>query len=249
MFSCSALLICTINLSLVQYGFGSLRDARLQMHLRQWEDSGLRIKDFQCEFEQKRIDCTFPKETLNFVSVAGTGPQLLRLDFRNAQHDLEYIFLIHNADIHLYDYAKKSELVGRWLLNEPSVPERSWFERWLSEIHEDLNQLALTLAGKPSLDLIRRFDFSLQSEDAYYVYLVARPRSEGARAFCDRIQLALDKKTYATSLLITVFANGDKISHTLKTRQPNTTPPLSAESLTKELPIGWKQLSTTTLLK
>jgi hypothetical protein len=210
------------------------RDGRLEMHLHAWERAAKQIKDFRCTWERRRIDSVFRTVDIDQVSVMGTGMGLVRFEQRDARRELRGVVLITATKLHAYDYKNRFELVLDW--PAPIRAKVGWLSLW-PEMSSDLTDLISVLAGLPPPDMRRRYEISLQGEDSYHVYLRWRLLPKDRQIWG---QVALEKKTYRVRLLGMDSPNGDQTLYTLKQQQTNLSPPLSPESITADLPKGWK---------
>jgi TIGR03009 family protein len=212
-------------------------DPAVEQHLAQWEKRTASVTNMRTEVALTRTDAVFKTET-NYTGVVllmRPNFAVLRLDTVGDATKADYEAYICDGKA-LYAYSGERKTITEFAL-PPGWPLRS-----------------LSAAGNPVLDLLtnvkatdaaERFDVSLIKEDANYVYLDIKPRSNTDKAEFQQVRLALFKPgpavrfAYLPAKVYVLKPNGD--SEQWKFTNPQVNLPGVDEKAFRFVPVkGWE---------
>ena len=184
--------------------------------LREWAKATDAIRSMHYRFTQIEKDKVFCETHKSEGEVQLLKPHLLRIDRREGSRST--VLLFTGETIHLYNSAKKTELIfkqpedGSFCGGKPSATP--WADILSGKaMGEGLRQFAFWLfAGLPVRELPKRFQVLLAKEDAWYVYLDILPRHARDKGYFDRMRVVLHKNGFRVRQIWLQHLNGNEMT-------------------------------------
>ncbi|MBX9626535.1 MAG: TIGR03009 domain-containing protein [Gemmataceae bacterium] len=182
----------------------ALPDPRLAAHLAAWEKATQGVTNVRAVFELTRIDAVLKKERKFTGAFLHLRPRSTRLRLQSTANPADYdAYICDGERKYLYNGLAKT-------ITELPVPDRpradvppvelppdapEWARRFLTLLSAaytpESNVALYLLTGPPAGELGKRYSASLVKEDANYVYLDLRPRTEVDRLLVTRVRVAV----------------------------------------------------------
>jgi HEAT repeat protein len=217
---------------------------RLHVLLKRYDKRRRQMHDMRAKFTWTKLDRTFGDKTVGHGECWFCAPDLLRVDETEGAGKLRQIIVWTNKEIRIYDFQSRSELSLALSPGSASTDEGKacplcrTLEKTLIEAYLAAKPLYI---GMPTTELRARYDLRLTKEDKDRAYIELRPRRTQANPAFVRAEVVLSLNTHLVRRIWLEFPNGDETMWDFEKVKVNLNPPLSAETITKDLSTGWKR--------
>jgi outer membrane lipoprotein-sorting protein len=209
--------------------------AQLTSVLANYEKTRKEMKSFRISFTRTNDDLAFRTRTVVKGEAAGAGVDLLRVDYKGVENTS---ILRTDKEIVLYDYESKTKRVFKLGATSERPAQNGFFAGLYTRILNGVNDQRLLFARMPVEDLKKRFEVRfLKDEDAHYYYLELRSKDKDDEYAT--LHVALIKKTLLPRTIIATDHLGHRTQWDFLNFETNVTPPITLESLTRDLQQGW----------
>jgi hypothetical protein len=224
-------------------------DARLQEVLAGWAKANDALRQAHIRFKMIDRDDVLKTSEVWEGWAQVRKPDLLRIDLRGAGGVASGRILLCTGD-EFRGFERGKELVyhPRRVFDfvDFGIPKSRDKDGWLmisclGEFKVHLQQRAWPFIGFPFKELPKRFKVTLDTEDEHWSYLTLVPNSEPDRATTKSMQVVLqreDSRVRRVSILCRTPPGSITFDFE---RSPDTTTPVTLESVTKDLPVGFER--------
>jgi TIGR03009 family protein len=218
-------------------------DAKLDKVLREWARAADSVKQMHYCFRRTEADRATNDKTILTGEAFVRKPDLLRIETRDDTGELWDLLVCKGKEIHQFSPISHTQNVFMVpeSLGFPEKPERyggNWVERGAGRM---LELLSWEYRGYPVRDLKARFEMRLTKEDEYYTYLEFTPRSKSDRDEFRRMRVVLMRERRWVRQFWMEAGNGRTVTLDYEEPDTNPKPPVTPESIMKNLPEGWKR--------
>jgi outer membrane lipoprotein-sorting protein len=209
-------------------------DSRLESLLREWEKGDHQIRELHCTFTVTTEDRILKDKTTSRGEAFFKKPDLARIDFKDQEGKLPQIWLYKGKTLRLYNFTNQIEEVGPIDLDA----SQDWFTKWMASTFK-LARWAFPAA--PFDEAQKNFQFHLRKEDKYWAYIQLEPRYPKEFVDFKEMEVVLNQKTHLVRQ-IRYSTSGHRMILDFEKIEINPTPPITWESISKDLPKGWQKI-------
>jgi hypothetical protein len=216
-------------------------DPRLEEVLLGWAGANARMKQFRRTARMTVEDRVLRSVETGSLDVYYCKPDLLRVDWKDEKGNPKCVLYCKGKEVHFFSggrengYRRLSDAFGF-----PDNPERypnTFLDRVTGAL---LDQASCLAVGFPVRTLRDRFDVRITKEDEHWIYLELRSRRSRDKEWYDLVQVVLHRKELWVRRLF--FRQPNKNETTYDFDKPDSTKPVTAESIVEGLPAGWKRV-------
>jgi TIGR03009 family protein len=197
--------------------------------LMQWENKMTGITSLSAEVKRQRIDNVFKTSDLFVGSASYLKPNMAILDLHREKNASQFEKFICTGQ-YLYEYSPTQKQIRV----HPMPTDKN------GKMADD-NFLSFLL-GMKAIDAKQRYDLKLLPEDANYIYLQVKPRTNEDHSEFSKAILALTKSTFMPRGLQFTEPNNNVIIWDIPSLQINAAIPKTAFA-TPTPPPGWSMVS------
>jgi hypothetical protein len=209
---------------------------RLAAVLEDWRTAEERLQDFHTVLRRTVDDRTWHTRETTLIEITGKKPDLMRIEIQTLDKKPVMLLVLGSDRTRLLDYSNRRNMTQeRNRTRQTSWPDES-----------DLFAL-LRRGGLPCFDshkLLQDYEPSLDGEDAFYWYLslrlsgAAKSRSSWFFSPPSHLQIALLKKDHLPRQVLVHEQSGTFTKLETLSLKTNLTPPIAAEAIEADLPVG-----------
>jgi len=227
-------------------------DSRLETLLKDWDKANQDIRElhFTIKFTTDETD---PNQRMHQLLKDGQGlkdntfrqgegffkkPKLGRVDWKDEKGNLSELFIWNDNAYERYDFEKKEKLV----FPVPADNTRENFN-WLGRclLHFVGERIKWIFFDLPAAELKARFEITLSKEDATWAYLQLKPLKPDDKANFRELRIVLNQKTHLLRQICLYDVIGNRTIWDFENIEVNPTPPITLESISKNLPKGFRE--------
>jgi TIGR03009 family protein len=213
---------------------------RLEEVLLGWAKASISAKQFRRTARMTLHDRVLQSVETGSIDVYCCKPDLLRVDHMDEKGNPKEVVYCKGKEIHFFSGGQEHVFRLSDAFGFPDNPERypnTFLERFTGVL---LEQASCLTVGFPVRTLRDRFDVRLTKEDEQWVYLELRPRRSRDKEWYDLVQIVLHRKELWVRRVFTRQPNKNEITYDFE--KPDTSKPVTVESIVKGLPVGWKRV-------
>jgi outer membrane lipoprotein-sorting protein len=203
-------------------------DARLETLLQEWKKADHQIRELHSTFTVTTEDRILKDRTTSRGEAFFKKPDLARIDFKDQEGKLPQIWLYKGKTLRLYNFTNQIEEVGPIDLDA----SQDWLTKWMASTFK-LARWAFPAA--PFDEAQKRFHFHLNKEDKYWAYIQLEPRNPKDFVDFKEMEVVLNQKTHLVRQ-IRYSTSGHRMILDFDKIEINPTPPITWESISKDLP-------------
>ncbi len=222
-------------------------DRRLVEVRLAWGRETNSVKAAHVRFTMTQLDRITRTEAVTRGEAWMRKPGLLRVDLKRDDERVPGQFVVCKGNEVRY-FANGEELVlplrQAFDFTDLGVPKAREKEPWFfgstfGEFKAYFQRRTWPLVGFPVKQLPNRFELRLAKEDEHWIYLELKPRRAAEWKDVRLIQVVLHRKE---GWVRRVYERGPITEVTIDCEKPDTATPVSPESISKGLPVGWKRV-------
>ncbi len=221
--------------------------ARLDALLQAWDKANKNVREVHYKMEWTTEDRVLKAKEVCRVEGWVKMHNLGRIDLKDDNGKPTHIFLLNDKTLEVYDI--RNEQKGVWEI-PPGFPEKYFDQGWL------MGLLARTFQWNRQLlcfefavgEIRERFDVGLKKEDKYWAYIQLEPKAKEIRAELRDMEVVLDQKTHFVRQYRLLENNGNWSICDFQKVEINPVPPITLESISKDLPKAFKEIRFSSLV-
>jgi hypothetical protein len=211
---------------------------RLEEVMLGWAKAANDAKQLHCTVRCTTDDQAFGTKEVSSVEVWYRKRSLLRVDLKDNKGNPAHLYC-KGKQVHFFNDGSDCVFNLSPAFGFPEDPGRypdTFLGRLGGGILERLSWLSGSVLAKSLRD---RFDVRLSKEDTDSIHLELSPRKARDKSQCDSIHVVLAKKGL---WMLRLEIKRASTTDTYDFEKPDTTTPVTAESIVKGLPVGWKRV-------
>ncbi len=219
-----------------------LKEARLEDLLNEWEKATENIRAAHYVIDWTHEGRVLKdKEIFQIEGFIGRS-NLARIDFKDENGKPTQIFLLVNGRIlETYNFARQDKTLWEIPVGFPEkYLDGCWWEVFLAGIFQNARELFCFEFAVA--DIQQQFDTRLIREDKYWAYIHLTPKTKQRQSILRNMEVVLDQKTHLVRQYRVIDVNGNRDIYDFQKLEVNPTPPITLESISKDLPKSFKEL-------
>jgi hypothetical protein len=223
---------------------------RVEAILADWKKATANWRDIRLEYELTIEDRVFDKKETIKGNVQLSRETVWRINLSDEKGNPTQTFVQTDKALDWYCYENRSV---RHCPTDGAATD-DMISKLQRLVFLSLGSCARAFFGPAPGDINRQFDVALPKEDDYYWYLLIVPRTPEPTVFpfsmgvVRWVSIALEKKTFFVRQVVFEQGSGNRNTSLVKSVQVNVTPPITAESVSRDLPKGFRVFDRTTEL-
>jgi outer membrane lipoprotein-sorting protein len=223
-------------------------ESRLEALLKEWEKADQKIHEIHYTIQVTTEDRVLKDKQRCRIEGFVKRHNLARINLNEKTEEPILIAFLNDRILEIYKCETKEKL--SWALPD-DFPEK-WFEGgWLGSLMAGAFQdnREFFCFEFPVGKIHEEFESSLRKEDDNWAYIEMFPKSERRKADVKKMEVVLNQKTHLVRQVRFFDCNGNLSIYDFQKLDINPTPPITLESISKNLPKGYKELSLDALFK
>jgi len=220
---------------------------RLETLLKAWDKANQNAREIHYIMEWTTEDRVLKDKNVRRAEGFVKKHKLARLDLSEDKGKPTQIILLNDRTLEMYNIQKKEKLSWETPFASPGDDSnKGWFGGILARMFQEFHEL---FCFDISLDEVhQRFDVHLRKEDQYWAYIQLIPKTKEEREFLRELEVVLDQKTHLIRQYRGINANGNRSILDFQKVEINPTPAITLESISKDLPKGFKETNLQNLI-
>jgi hypothetical protein len=212
---------------------------RLDDLLKAWNKANQNVHEVHYTIEWTTEDRVLKEKEVRRLEGFIKRRRLARVDIRDDKGKANLILLLNDKTLECYNL--RNEQKGVWEI-PAGFPEEYFKKGWpmgvLARAFEWNRQLLCF--EFPVSEIHQRFDARLTKEDKYWAYIELIPKTNECPCDFQKMEVVLDQRSHLVRQYRSLDANGSWSICDFQKIEVNPTPPISLESISKDLPKGFK---------
>jgi outer membrane lipoprotein-sorting protein len=225
----------------------TILESRVDALLRGWDKANQNIRAAHYMAEWTTEDIVLKHKEIRKVEGFVQRPSLARIHLKDDKGKPRVIFLYNEKLLEIYNFQKTEKIA--W--NMPvGFPEEYLNMGWLWDIlarpfYFERKMLCFDFSIG---EIYHHFAVRLNKEDKYWAYIQLMPKSKESQTVLRELEVVLDQRTHLVRQYRLLDSLGNRSIFDLQKVEFNPTLPITWESISKDLPKGFKEVSIPTHL-
>jgi hypothetical protein len=212
---------------------------RLEEVLQGWQNAAESVRQAHYSVRTTSVDPVIARTEVSRTEQWFRKPDLLRIDLKNDNGSRQQCFYSKGKEVHWFRNNEEAVYNLSSEFGFPDDPGRYPDSFWPSLGGKLLQVAHRQILGFSVPELKKNCDVRLVKEDAYWIYLEFIPRERSYQQEFSYLRVVLDRKELWVRQITSRNSNGSSTIY--DNEKPDTTTPVTPESITKGLPVGWKR--------
>jgi hypothetical protein len=225
-----------------------LAESRLEALLKEWEKATENIRAAHYVIDWTREDRVLKDKEVFQIEGSIKRSKLARIDLKDNRGKTTIIYLLNDRTFDIYNFANELKYSFEIPAGFPEtyVPKEG-LEQFLARSFQQERQLFYF--EFPFGEIGQLFDIRLRKEDKDWTYIRLIPKSEEKKSLFREMEVVLDQKTHLVRQYRVLDVTGNRDIYDFRKIEVNPTPAITLESISKDLPKGFKEIKPLALTK
>jgi hypothetical protein len=217
-------------------------EARLETLLKDWENPNQNIRAAHYLIDWTREDRVLKDKEVFQIEGFINRSKLARIDMKDDRGKTTIIYLLNNKILDLYNFTNEVKFSFEIPTGFPEeyVDNGSWLGEFLARSFQAERELFYF--EFPIGQIQQHYEIHLRKEDKHWAYIQLIPRTKEKESICRQMEVVLDQKTHLVRQYRMLDVNGNSGIYDFRKIEINPTPPITLESISKDLPKSFKEL-------
>jgi hypothetical protein len=223
-------------------------ESRLETLLKEWEKATNNIRAAHYVIDWTREDSVLKEKEVFRIEGFIRRSKLARIDLKDHSGKTTIIYLLNDKIFDIYNFANDVKFSFEIPAGFPEayVP-KGWLEEFLARSFQQERQLFYF--EFPFGEIGQLFDIRLRKEDKNWAYIRLIPKSEEKQSLFREMEVVLDQKTHLVRQYRVLDVTWNRDIYDFRKIEVNPTPAITLESISKDLPKGFKEIKPLALTK